>query len=512
VDENANNVTVGTFSTNDTDSGQEYAFSLVTGTGDTDNGSFTIVGGELKNTVSFNCEAKNSYSIRIKAVDAIDGCSTEKTVTIKVNDVNEASTDLDLSANSVMENVAANTIIGALSTSDPDTSTVFTYSLVTGAGSTDNSSFNISGKSLRITNSPDYEAKSSYSVRIKSSDIGGLTVENTYTINILDYANETAPVLGNLSNQTICPSKIGDAQTLSISDDNPSSLAFTMSSNNTALVPVSGISVTGTGTNRQVKVNPQSGQTGSAQITLIGKNSYQLTDTVKFTVNVMDQTPPDKPSLADINAICEVTSLDTATTTDGCAGTIKGTHNASLPYTNPGTYEITWTFSDKSGNSTTAIQKIVIRSIASQLDVVGNKITVSEENASYQWINCDNQEAIQGATQRTFTVTSSGNYAVIVSKNGCTDTSDCAAVVYNSIAEYTNSIQGQVFPNPTAHFTSFNAMESGTYRLINSLGQTVTTLEVKKGEVASMSVEGYPKGIYYLKGLGYNYTVIVDKP
>jgi alpha-tubulin suppressor-like RCC1 family protein len=97
---------------------------------------------------------------------------------------NAAPTALALSASSIVENVAANSTVGTLNTTDPDFGNTFTYSLVSGSGSTDNAAFNISGSSLRITDSPDFETKSSYAVRVRTTDQGSLSFEQTFTITI----------------------------------------------------------------------------------------------------------------------------------------------------------------------------------------------------------------------------------------------------------------------------------------------------------------------------------------
>ncbi|MFN6306878.1 MAG: cadherin domain-containing protein [Microcystis sp.] len=107
-----------------------------------------------------------------------------------VNDVNETPTDLLLSATTVNENVPVNTVIGTFSSTDPDTGNTFTYSLVTGTGDTDNSAFSIVGNQLQINNSPDFETKNSYSIRVKTTDQGGLSFEKTLTITVND-VNET---------------------------------------------------------------------------------------------------------------------------------------------------------------------------------------------------------------------------------------------------------------------------------------------------------------------------------
>ena len=48
-----------------------FTYTLVTGTGSTDNGSFTINGNQLKTAASFNYETKNSYSIRVCTTDGL---------------------------------------------------------------------------------------------------------------------------------------------------------------------------------------------------------------------------------------------------------------------------------------------------------------------------------------------------------------------------------------------------------------------------------------------------------
>ncbi|MGL3002153.1 hypothetical protein, partial [Flavobacterium sp. RSSB_23] len=159
-----------------------FTYALVAGTGDTDNTSFSISGSDLKITASPDFETKASYSVR---VSTFDGTSTfEKAFTISINDINEAPTDIALSAAAIDENVAANSTVGTLSSTDVDTSS-FTYALVAGTGDTDNAAFTISGSDLKITASPDFETKASYSVRVSTFD-GTSTFEKAFTISIND--------------------------------------------------------------------------------------------------------------------------------------------------------------------------------------------------------------------------------------------------------------------------------------------------------------------------------------
>ena len=60
---------VGTLSAGDPDPGDTHSFALVPGAGSDDNGSFQIVGSTLQTNAVFNYEAKNTYSVRVRATD-----------------------------------------------------------------------------------------------------------------------------------------------------------------------------------------------------------------------------------------------------------------------------------------------------------------------------------------------------------------------------------------------------------------------------------------------------------
>ncbi|MBO1348908.1 MAG: VCBS repeat-containing protein [Hormoscilla sp. GUM202] len=201
IDENvAANTVVGTFSTTDPDTGDSFTYQLVAGTGDTDNAAFTIDGDQLLFNSSPDFETQSSYSILVQTTDA-EGESYSKNLTININDVNEDPTDINLSNNSINENVAANTVVGTFSTTDPDTGDTFTYQLVAGTGDTDNSAFTIDGDQLLFNSSPDFETQSSYSILVQSTDPGGLSYSENLTINI-NNVNEDPTDL-DLSNNSI---------------------------------------------------------------------------------------------------------------------------------------------------------------------------------------------------------------------------------------------------------------------------------------------------------------------
>ena len=92
-------------------------------------------------------------------------------------------TDIALDNASIAENTAAGTKVGGLTTEDPDSS-IFAYSFVDTATYPDNACFTLSGSDLILNTVPDYESKSSYSIRIRTQDDTGQFYDKTFTISV----------------------------------------------------------------------------------------------------------------------------------------------------------------------------------------------------------------------------------------------------------------------------------------------------------------------------------------
>ncbi|MFN6258025.1 cadherin domain-containing protein, partial [Microcystis sp.] len=204
----ANTLVTTVNATDDNKTGQAVTFSLLTVPTDNNNNPlFTInsATGEITLTAAGSSiidyeTGPTVYTLGVKASDGYKD-SPETTFTVSVSDVNENPTNLNLSNNTVAENSPLNTLIGNFTTTDPDTGNTFTYSLVTGTGSTDNSLFTIDGNQLKTNTTLDYETKNNYSIRVKTTDQGGLSYEKQLTISVSD-VNEN-PTNLNLSNNTV---------------------------------------------------------------------------------------------------------------------------------------------------------------------------------------------------------------------------------------------------------------------------------------------------------------------
>ncbi|ACC84844.1 FG-GAP-like repeat-containing protein [Nostoc punctiforme] len=118
-------------------------------------------------------------------LDLVVANSTDNNVSLLLNNSNFDPTDLMLSATSDDDD---KTIIGLFTTTDPDQDDEHTYSLVAGTGDTDNNAFIIEGDSLKIKSDA---TKSSYKIRVRTTDLGGLSFEKELDVNIDSFGSTT---------------------------------------------------------------------------------------------------------------------------------------------------------------------------------------------------------------------------------------------------------------------------------------------------------------------------------
>lgn len=181
---NSINDSIGTFSVSNLPlNNTTLDISLTSGTGDTDNASFSIINNELLAQEVFDYEIKNNYSIRVKSITDVG--VLEKLFTINITD--SFIPTITISKNNINENNQIGDEVADIIIFEEKSGTTFSFELVTGI--VDNSSFTISGNKILANEIFDYETKSTYSIRIKTNyTIDGDTnsIENVFTININD--------------------------------------------------------------------------------------------------------------------------------------------------------------------------------------------------------------------------------------------------------------------------------------------------------------------------------------
>ena len=160
----------------DTNYGTVSAITLTPDNGTVDQAVNATLTGLTPNT---------TYHYRVAATNSA-GAQFGVDLTFTTAPDTSAPTNIVLSPATVLENQAVGTTVGTLTAPDPDAALGDTasYSLVAGTGDTDNSSFAIVGNQLQTAAVFDYETKNSYTVRVRVTDVGGLTFEKALTVTI----------------------------------------------------------------------------------------------------------------------------------------------------------------------------------------------------------------------------------------------------------------------------------------------------------------------------------------
>jgi ELWxxDGT repeat protein len=174
---------VGTFTTTDQNlPSDSHTYSLVDSGTYPDNLAFAIVGNRLQTAAQFDYETKPTYSIRVRTTDSGE-LSYDETFTVTVTGLNETPTDILFSKNTITRNSPSGTVVGDLSTIDPDVGDSFTYSLVDSAGGR----FKIDGGQLQVDNSDllGTQMAGVQTVVVRSTDSGGLSIDRSFSIHVL---------------------------------------------------------------------------------------------------------------------------------------------------------------------------------------------------------------------------------------------------------------------------------------------------------------------------------------
>ncbi len=132
--------------------------------------------------------------------------------------------------------------------------------------------------------------------------------------------------------------------------------------------------------------------------------------------------------------------------------------------------------------------------------VSGNIITAQQGNAGYNWVDCDNNFAIvPGETNQSFSAPF-GNFAVIIYKGSCTDTTACVQIGPVGINNATGSGL-YVYPNPASGL--FNVDLGNTYSEVNLTIRTVTGKQVQAQTLRNVNRFGVElqaaEGIYFME-------------
>lgn len=239
-------------------------------------------------------------------------------------------------------------------------------------------------------------------------------------------------------------------------------------------------------------------------------------------VDNCDASPSISQSPAPGSAVSQGTVTVTMTVTDAAGNSSNCTFDLVVGsfMTNESVsicYGEVYTFPDGTSGSASQVHTSLLTStggcdstvvttltVASQVNTGvaanGATLTANANGATYQWIDCDNGNAlIAGATSQSYTPSAvTGNYAVIVSQGSCPDTSACYLVDYTGLDEIAGG-SVVIYPNPTSGEVTI-AWVGNVERIevTDAQGKLVHVSPQTSGDSYQLSLARFSSGVYFV--------------
>lgn len=144
---------------------------------------------------------------------------------------------------------------------------------------------------------------------------------------------------------------------------------------------------------------------------------------------------------------------------------------------------------------------LTVNNVDTSVILTNDSIYANALSASYQWIDCSNNTVISGATNQSYIASSNGNYAVVVTQNGCTDTSSCVNVTGVSIGELLSNNNINMYPNPVSDILTIELkdnMQDVTLNITNISGQLIYNNSTILNNKEVINLSNLSSGVYFI--------------
>lgn len=220
------------------------------------------------------------------------------------------------------------------------------------------------------------------------------------------------------------------------------------------------------------------------------------TPTVTSNAITMTVSPVVSSIFAAIDSVCygEIISLPT-TSINGVEGTWSPAFDA--------TQTTTYSFTPNAGQCANAmtLQVAVKAPIDLQYTVDENTITATAIDATFEWLDCNTNTIIAGENNATFTAPYSGDFALVVTQNACSATSNCENIILVGIVENSNEMAVKIMPNPfTTDFTLVaNAQDLGATIIVSDIAGRVVYQTKLTSEMQVINLANFANGVYFVQ-------------
>ncbi len=312
------------------------------------------------------------------------------------------------------------------------------------------------------------------------------TVSTTVTVNAPPSMNDTAYVCSG-SGYTFAD---GSTQTNIVSSINYTSTMQTIGGCDSLVITHVGV-LQPTSANETVAVCPGGNHTFPDGTMLMG-----ITSQVTYVSTIPNVAGCDSTVTTTVNVNSTYAMNDSYTVCSGnnftfADGSTQNNITSSVVYTS--------TLSTVNGCDSAITTTISVDQPDTSVTVVNETLTSNLAGATYQWLDCANGYAIlPGATNQSYLAISNGTYAVSVTMNGCTDTSNCFPILSTGIRTAQSTIL-QLYPSP-AHdivYINTNGTESGTIELMDLAGKIIFS-KTFTGTNTTIDVSAFANGVYFV--------------
>ena len=187
---------------------------------------------------------------------------------------------------------------------------------------------------------------------------------------------------------------------------------------------------------------------------------------------------------------------------DNCALSYLDIDQSSFDCSSSTLNNVTLTAFDTNGNEDTCVAEVTVLGMITDLtiSVDGETASTTNNTASYQWLDCDDNYApIAAATNQSYSPPSSGNFALELTEGGCVDTTACVYVVPTNTTDLqTNTLS--IYPNPTQDIVTINleSPSKGILKAYDLQGRLIHSQPVQGQRSLDYTIQG-EAGLYLIE-------------
>ncbi len=268
-------------------------------------------------------------------------------------------------------------------------------------------------------------------------------------------------------------------------------------------------------TSQTIVINKSNAGTCDSVTTILLTVNYASNDTVVVNACKEYLAPDDSLYTASDTLVLNLTSSlgcdsiltmfinigddsDSTTATITACNSFLGPDNVTYTESDTLTFNLTNTY----GCDSVSVVYLTIDSVSSEVVQIGDTLYSVESGALYQWLACSStgQYTVVG-NGPNYVLTQSGDYALVVTRGNCVDTSECDTYSYSSSISEPIHATFQIHPNPTDDVITIESSSMlGAVRLVLSDVSGRKLMETTSNNFTKKTVDlsPYTSGVYQL--------------